>query len=550
MNAYSKSALAFFLSAATASTLAEPIGIGDFTLRATQNIVSIRSIYQDNPAPLGTFGIVSTDDSNSFFGFITVAEEPLRTQLSNLQQNIVNQAPQQTDIFVLTSPTDTASTTVNNRTITLADQNESLPPIRAIDTNLDVRMALSAITPLFGGTDLSTSITSIFASRSDIPQSTPTSAGLELEIHALRTVSPLSGSVETAPVTLQESSRGNSVAYFRYDGTAAAVSAAEAFFGFNADSLGRIYTTTDNNGNETRLPPTWSTANINTGTTSTPPLILAGFDLDDDGDYNDAIVAMQGVDIQPLPTTGTVCFHDNVSFIGGFGEACIGTSQFNFNSTHNDNVSAITVGAGVHVIIYENFNYTGKTLCIPGSSSVNDLADLNNESSSFRVLNGATCPASLNTPETTNTPNTDNLPGFSLPASGRACFHRDVDAVTGFRACIGLSQFNFNSTHNDNVAAISVGDNVHVCFVARPFLNGLTHHVFAVVKVGLVETVAVRRVNNLQPLVKGKYDQVDRFQGIGTSLGPQLEGAQTKADSDVVKDVHAAFKGRAVYVIS
>ena len=88
-----------------------------------------------------------------------------------------------------------------------------------------------------------------------------------------------------------------------------------------------------------------------------------------------------------------VCFFESSDWrVGGsFFKTCIGKSAYNFNDKHNDAVSAVSVGAGVHTVIYADRNYQGASLCIGPDTNNNDLGTLNDAASSFKVLAGD-CP--------------------------------------------------------------------------------------------------------------------------------------------------------------
>jgi len=103
----------------------------------------------------------------------------------------------------------------------------------------------------------------------------------------------------------------------------------------------------------------------------------------------DNLVLTTSVEPSNPATANQVCYFEGADW-SGF-RACIGVAQYNFSNTHNDKVSAISVGSGVHTIIYSDANYTGTSLCTSSSTNNNILGGLDNAASSFKVIAGS-CP--------------------------------------------------------------------------------------------------------------------------------------------------------------
>lgn len=90
------------------------------------------------------------------------------------------------------------------------------------------------------------------------------------------------------------------------------------------------------------------------------------------------------------------CFYRDTDFSGTTSEAnnfrtCSGIVQSSFNANHDNRISAISVGSGVHTIIYDDANFTGDSLCVPSSTNLNNLGALNDRASSFQTAAG-NCP--------------------------------------------------------------------------------------------------------------------------------------------------------------
>lgn len=98
-----------------------------------------------------------------------------------------------------------------------------------------------------------------------------------------------------------------------------------------------------------------------------------------------------------LANTAEVCFFDNSDWSttgqrsGSGFSVCIGESAHNFNGQHNDRVSAVAVGADVHVVLYTDPGYSGVSKCIGSGVHDNALGSLDNAASSFKVIVGD-CP--------------------------------------------------------------------------------------------------------------------------------------------------------------
>ena len=103
--------------------------------------------------------------------------------------------------------------------------------------------------------------------------------------------------------------------------------------------------------------------------------------------------------VATVTAANQACFFENAdfSFTGTRGadfRTCagvLGMTDFSNRFAHNDTISAISVGTGVHTIIYAGVNGTGAALCIDSSTDVNDLGALNNAASSFLIGTGP-CP--------------------------------------------------------------------------------------------------------------------------------------------------------------
>ena len=159
---------------------------------------------------------------------------------------------------------------------------------------------------------------------------------------------------------------------------------------------------------------------------------------------------------------GQACFYDRADWSEESFRACIGVSRHDFNGTHDDRVSAVSVGAGVHVLLYADRGQSGVSMCIGPNTDLDDLGVLNDAASSFEVVAGD-CPVAP--------------PAGAGPANpaedGRACFYDRADwSEESFRACIGVSRHDFNGTHANRVSAVSVGAGVHVVLYAQSRQTG------------------------------------------------------------------------------
>ncbi len=153
-------------------------------------------------------------------------------------------------------------------------------------------------------------------------------------------------------------------------------------------------------------------------------------------------------------TPDQVCFYNEIDGTGP--KVCIGQSQYSFNSTQNDEVSRVQTGSGSIAILYENYNYTGASYCVPPNSDHILGAAMNNRASSFRVEVAST---SSYTPE--------NACFYWQAQHGydytnQVCFFENSN-TTGFKVCTGPSKHNFSSqlNHKNNVSAVIVGKGVH-----------------------------------------------------------------------------------------
>ena len=160
---------------------------------------------------------------------------------------------------------------------------------------------------------------------------------------------------------------------------------------------------------------------------------------------------------------GEACFYDRADWSESSFRACIGTSRHNFNDSHDDLVSAVSVGAGVHVLLYADAGQSGASMCIGPDTDLDALGDLDNAASSFEVADGD-CPAEPPPPSA----------GPANPAAdGKACFYDQADwSEASFRACIGASRHNFNDSHANRVSAVSVGAGVHAALYAHRDQSG------------------------------------------------------------------------------
>ena len=95
-----------------------------------------------------------------------------------------------------------------------------------------------------------------------------------------------------------------------------------------------------------------------------------------------------------------VCYFDSADYqvdgvLGTNFRACArrprGVTNFNNARNHNNTISAISVGSGVHTIIFDGTNGQGASLCISSDTDLNDLGALDNRASSFLVGVG-NCP--------------------------------------------------------------------------------------------------------------------------------------------------------------
>ena len=164
-----------------------------------------------------------------------------------------------------------------------------------------------------------------------------------------------------------------------------------------------------------------------------------------------------------LAADGQACFYDRADWSEESFRACIGVSRHDFNVTHDDRVSAVSVGAGVHVLLYADAGQSGASMCIGPDTDLDDLGALDDAASSFEVVAGDCPVASPSAPA-----------GPANPASdGQACFYDRADwSEESFRACIGVSRYDFNSTHANRVSAVSVGAGIHAVLYANSGQSG------------------------------------------------------------------------------
>ena len=159
---------------------------------------------------------------------------------------------------------------------------------------------------------------------------------------------------------------------------------------------------------------------------------------------------------------GQACYFDNVDFSwtgtsGADFRTCSlarGITNFSARRGHNNTISAISVGSGVHTIIYDGTNGTGQSQCISSNTDVSTLGALVDRASSFEITAGV-CPGTA--------------PADPAPA-GQACYFDNVDfSWTGtsgadFRTCSlarGITNFSARRGHNNTISGISVGSGVH-----------------------------------------------------------------------------------------
>lgn len=99
---------------------------------------------------------------------------------------------------------------------------------------------------------------------------------------------------------------------------------------------------------------------------------------------------------------GQVCYLDwtTWAWIGtthsGF-RTCTGVrglTNFSNNKRHNNDIGAISVGTGVHTIIYDGQNGAGESLCVTSDTDSNILGSMRNRATSFEVGLGE-CPDSF-----------------------------------------------------------------------------------------------------------------------------------------------------------
>ena len=165
--------------------------------------------------------------------------------------------------------------------------------------------------------------------------------------------------------------------------------------------------------------------------------------------------------VRAVTTTpvGQACFFDNADFsyeasTGANFRACSAAFRSTFSDRlgHNNTISALSVGAGVHTIIYEEANFTGSSLCLSENTVSGALGALFDLASSFEIVSGGDCPT------------IDSAP------VGEVCFFDNADFSSSgldtgvdFRTCIGefASEFSDVKEHDNTISAISVGEGMH-----------------------------------------------------------------------------------------
>ena len=157
---------------------------------------------------------------------------------------------------------------------------------------------------------------------------------------------------------------------------------------------------------------------------------------------------------------GEACFYDEADWSEGTFRDCVPVSSDDFAPDRNDRVSAVSVGAGVHVLLFEDPGQAGASMCIGPDTNTIALGRLDDAASSYEVVAGD-CPP----PD-----------GPGNPAGeGEACFYDEADwSEESFRACIGVSSHDFNDTHGNRVSAVSVGTGVHVLLFEKPGHAGVS----------------------------------------------------------------------------
>ena len=190
-----------------------------------------------------------------------------------------------------------------------------------------------------------------------------------------------------------------------------------------------------------------------------------------DGGSTDGGATNGGITLSNPAPANRACFFDNADW------SWTGTSETDFRlcrrargvtnwgvaAGRSDSISAISVGSGVHAIIYDGRNGTGESLCISEDTDNNALGSLSDRASSYEIGTGQ-CPA------------TGVVSTLSNPApANRACFFDNADwswtgtSETDFRLCRrarGVTNWGVAAGRSDSISAISVGSGVHTIIYA------------------------------------------------------------------------------------